>query len=104
VDDLARAVLAALGIVALTAARERGYALRSRCDLVADGIGAFEVLAQDGSSKAHEVDSKKAIGMYKEAIGEAQKAGLPWEPAPKLMKPQAKLTKLVSLSREAGVE
>jgi CRISPR-associated protein Csb1 len=104
VDDAARAVLAALGLVALTAARERGYALRSRCDLVADGIAPFEVLNQDGSSKEHEIDSRRAIGLYKEAVAEAKKAGLPWEPAPKLMKPQPKLAKLVSLSREAGVE
>ncbi len=104
VDDAARAVLAALGLVALTAARERGYALRSRCDLVADRIAPFEVLNQDGSSKEHEIDSRRAIGLYKEAVGEAKKAGLPWEAAPKLMKPQSKLAKLVSLSREAGVE
>lgn len=104
VDDVARAVLVALGLVGLTAARERGYALRSRCDLVTDGLAPFEILGQDGSSKTEPLDSKLAIGLYKEAVAEAKKAGLPWEPAPKVMKPLSKLTKLVALSREAGVE
>jgi CRISPR-associated protein Csb1 len=104
VDDAGRAVLAALGLVALTSAREHGYALRSRCDLVADGIAKFEVVSQDGSSKEEALDSAAAIGLYREAVEYAKKLGLPWEPAPKLMKPQAKLAKLVSLSREAGVE
>ena len=103
-DDSARAVLAALGLVALTYSRERGYALRSRCDLVADGIASFEILTQDGSSKEQSLDSKHAIGMYKEAVEMAKKAGLPWEPAPTVMKPQDKLVKLVALSREVGVE
>lgn len=104
VDDAARAALAALGLVALTHARERGYALRSRCDLVADGIAPFEILGQDGSSTNEPLDGQRAIGIYKEAVAHARKVGLPWEPAPKLMKPQAKLAKLVALSREAGAE
>ncbi len=103
-DTAARAVLASLGLVALTSARERGYALRSRCDLVADGLSKFEVLSQDGSAKEYELDSQAAVALYKEAVKQAQSAGLPWYPTPKAMKPQAKLSKLISLSREAGVE
>jgi len=104
VDDAARAVLAALGLVALTSARERGYALRSRCDLVAEGVADFEILGQDGTATTIGLDSGKAIGIYKEAIAIAKKAGLPWEAAPKTMKPQAKLAKLVTLSRETELE
>ncbi|MGH7331046.1 MAG: type I-G CRISPR-associated RAMP protein Csb1/Cas7g, partial [Polyangiaceae bacterium] len=62
VDEAARAVLAALGLVALASARERGYALRSRCDLVADGLAEFEILGQDGTAKKEALDSGKAIG------------------------------------------
>jgi CRISPR-associated protein Csb1 len=103
-DDAGRAVLASLGLVALTHGRDRGYALRSRCDLVADGTAPFEVLAQDGAAKNEPLDTARAIGLYKEAIAHAKKLGLPWDPIPKQMKPQPKLAKLVSLSREAGAE
>lgn len=104
VDDAARGVLAALGLVALTSARERGYALRSRCDLVADGISSFEIVAQDGSVTAEALTSAEAIALYHRAVEQAKSVGLPWYPTPKEMKPQAKLAKLIALSREAGAE
>lgn len=104
VDDAGRAVLAALGLVALTSARERGYALRSRCDLVADGTSDFEVVAADGKATTAPLDSGAAIGLYERAVEDAKRAGLPWHPTPKAMKPQAKLSKLIALSREAGME
>lgn len=104
VDEAARAVLAALGLVALTTSRDRGYALRSRCDLVADGIAPFEVLGQDGSAEKHDISTAQAIELYQDAVKLAQKVGLPWEAKPIRMKPQPKLAKLVALSREAGVE
>ncbi len=104
VDDAARAVIATLGLVALTSSRDRGYALRSRCDLVADGIAPFEVLGQDGTAEKYELGTTKAIELYQEAVKHAQKLGLPWEPKPIQMKPQPKLAKLMALSREAGAE
>jgi CRISPR-associated protein Csb1 len=104
VDGLARAVLAALGLVALTAARERGYALRSRCDLVADGIADFEMLHHDGKATTTSLTSAAAIELYQQSVEQAQKAGLPWNPEPRIMKPQPKLNKLITLSREAGGE
>ncbi|MCL2724403.1 MAG: type I-U CRISPR-associated RAMP protein Csb1/Cas7u [Polyangiaceae bacterium] len=104
VDDAARAVLVALGLVALTASRDRGYALRSRCDLVPDGIAPFEVLGHDGSAQEEMMSAATAIEIYQETVKYAQKVGLPWEPKPTMMKPQPKLAKLVALSREAGAE
>lgn len=104
VDAAARAVLAALGLVALTVARERGYALRSRCDLVADAIGDFEILKQDGTAASATLDSTAAIGLYQRAVDEAITLGLPWNRKPRIMKPQAKLNRLITLSREAGGE
>ncbi|HEY3819842.1 MAG TPA: type I-U CRISPR-associated RAMP protein Csb1/Cas7u [Polyangiaceae bacterium] len=104
VDDAGRAVLAALGLVALTTTRDRGYALRSRCDLVASGVNKFEILGQEGNSDEQALTAREAIGLYKEAVAHAKKVGLPWEPSPKQMKPQPKLSKLITLSREAGVE
>lgn len=102
VDNAARAVLAALGLVALTSTRERGYALRSRCDLVAEGRASFEIVGQDGSTTTQDVDSAEAIKLYEKAVATAKDVGLPWNPEPKKMKPQSKLTKLIELSRKAG--
>jgi CRISPR-associated protein Csb1 len=104
VDDAARAVLATLGLVAITASRDRGYALRSRCDLVAEGLAEFEVVAHDGSATKHQLDTKAAIALYQAAVERATKLGLPWNDEPTRMKPQDKLVKLVKLSRDAGVE
>ena len=104
VDNAGRAVLACLGLVAITSARERGYALRSRCDLIAEGTSSFEVVSQDGSVAEEALDSAGAISLYEKAVEHAKSIGLPWQPTQKSMKPQAKLSKLIALSREAGAE
>lgn len=104
VDNAARAVLAALGLVALTSGRERGYALRSRCDLVADGRARFEIVGQDGATTDQDLDASEVIKIYDKAVSAAKEAGLPWSPEPKSVKPQAKLLKLIELSRKAGGE
>ena len=41
--------------------------MRSRCDIVADGIADFEVLSQDGSAKRQSVDTAKAIALFAKA-------------------------------------
>ncbi len=104
VDSAGRAVLAALGLVALTTTRNRGYALRSRCDLVADGVAKFEVLEHDGKSREEDVAEAAAIELYEKSVDHARKLGLPWHSEPKEMRPQAKLAKLIALSREAAME
>jgi CRISPR-associated protein Csb1 len=100
-DEAARAVLAALALVAITAGRKRGYWLRSRCGLVADGTQDLEIVNADGSSSTLKIDSAAAISAYKDAIATAKKAGLPWNPAPVSLSPQQKLIDLVKKSREA---
>lgn len=102
VDDAAREVLTALALVALTAAREHGYALRSRCDLVCEGWADFEAIAHDGSVRTFSLTSQAAIAEYEAAIAKAQALGLPWQPEPVRLTPQAKLAKLIELSRQAG--
>jgi CRISPR-associated protein Csb1 len=99
-DDAARTVLAALALVAITSSRERGYWLRSRCGLVADGMRELEVVNADGSSTALKIDSTAAMLTYKEAIKTANQAGLPWNPVPVLLRPQQKLVDLIKKSRE----
>ncbi|MFO7188944.1 MAG: type I-U CRISPR-associated RAMP protein Csb1/Cas7u [Pseudomonadota bacterium] len=101
-DDAARAVLCAMGLLAVAASRERGYALRSRCDLVPDGIAPVEVVHCDGSVQSFSLDGAGAIALYREAVEAAKKAGLPWRAEPLRLKPQAKLVKLIELSRVAA--
>lgn len=104
VDAAGRAVLAALGLVALVAARNRGYALRSRCDLVAEGRAPFELIAEDGGTRELALDIEAALAGLAAAVDHARSLGLDWDTTPKRMRPQPKLSKLIALSREAGLE
>lgn len=99
-DHAARVVLAALALVALTAGRERGYWLRSRCGLIADGLQDLEILNADGSSVPLRMDSNAAIAAYRDAIATAKTAGLPWNATPVALDPQQKLIDLIKKSRE----
>lgn len=99
-DHAARVVLAALALVAVTTARERGCWLRSRCGLVADGQQELEIVKADGSSSALKLDSDAAIALYKDAIARAKKGGLPWSAKPVPLRPQQKLVDLVKKSRQ----
>lgn len=99
-DHAARTVLAALGLVAITALREQGYWLRSRCALVADGLQALEIVHHDGRTTALELEAAAARAAYREAVAAAQAAGLPWNPTPVQLKPMDKLVELIRRSRE----
>ena len=50
-DEAGRALLAALGVVALAEQDARGYALRSRCDLVCEGRTPYELVHADGATE-----------------------------------------------------
>lgn len=99
-DKAARTVLAALGLVAITTAREQGYWLRSRCGLVAESTQEFEIVQADGKTAPFSYDSKRALDEYRQAVAAAKKAGLPWAAEPVLLKPQQKLVDLIKKSRE----
>lgn len=99
-DRAAQAVLAALGLVAITLNRERGYWLRSRCALVAEGAQDLEIVHPDGHTTPLSLDSKQAVELYKQAVADARKTGLPWHAEPVALTPQPKLVDLVRKSRE----
>lgn len=99
-NSAARAVLAALGLVALTAVRERGYWLRSRCGLVADQLQSFEIVAADGTTAALNMDGSAALGAYRLAVEDAKAAGLPWYSEPIALAPRPNLVELIKKSRE----
>ena len=101
-DAAGRALLAALGLVALTEQDARGYALRSRCDLVCDGAAALELVHADGSKEPVEVSCREARDLYCAAYEAAEQAGIAFSSI--TLQPQPKLVEIVRRSRELALE
>lgn len=99
----ARSMLAALGILALAEQDARGYALRSRCDLVCDGRDPIEVVHMDGSSVAVELSTRSARELYESARKEAIKAGFAFPAEPVTLIPQDKLVEIIRSSQELAL-
>lgn len=102
-DVAGRSLLAALGLVALTEQDARGYALRSRCDLVCDGRAPLEIVRSDGSTEAVEIDRTQARTLYDAAYLAAQGAGFSLSSKPLELKPQDKLVEIVRKSQELAL-
>ena len=96
-----RALLAALGLVAITEQDARGYALRSRCDLVCDDEAHLELVHADGSTEPVDVDRAAARALYQEAYKAAGSAGFAFRPI--TLQPQDKLIEIVRRSRELAL-
>lgn len=101
-DTAGRALLAALGLVAICEQDAYGYALRSRCDLVCDGAAPLEVVHADGTTETVELDRAKARDLYLEAYRSAEKAGFGFRSL--TLTPQPKLVEIVRRSRELALE
>ena len=97
-DAAGRALIAALGLVALAEQDARGYALRSRCDLVCESVAPLELVHADGSVDVVQLDRAKSRKLYEEAYGDAEKAGFDFKPL--TLTPQEKLVKITRDSRE----
>lgn len=102
-DTAARTVLAALGLVAITAQRERDYFLRSRCELRAVDSPRFEFVVQ--GRKTEEKDRftltfDEAKALWQQAL-EAS-AAPKWKTDMPALKPKANLAELIRLSFERG--
>jgi CRISPR-associated protein Csb1 len=102
-DVAGRSLLAALGLVALTEQDARGYALRSRCDLVCDGRAALELVHSDGSTEAIVIDRTQARALYDAAYHAAQGADFALSPEPLELKPQDKLVEIVRESQKLAL-
>ena len=102
-DSAARSVLAALGLVAHFAQIKQGYALRSRCDLVCEGIAPLELVHFDGSVENVDVSYESALALYIEAVSAARDAGFAYKAEPTQLSPQDKLVSLVKQSRELAL-
>lgn len=97
-----RALIAAIGLLALIEQDSFGYALRSRCDLVCDGHAPLNLVRADGSIESIELDRKQARALYEEVYAEAESAGFRFKSL--TLKPAAKLIEIVRQSRQSALE
>lgn len=103
-DAAARTLLAALGLVALAEQDARGYALRSRCDLVCEGRAPFELVHADGGIDDLKIDRAAARALYAAALDAARKAGFKLVADPIRLTPQDKLVEIVRRSQVLALE
>ena len=101
-DQAGRALLAALGLVALCEQDAYGYALRSRCDLVGDGAAPLELVHADGGTETMALDRMAARKLYAAAYRDAEEAGFAFQSL--TLTPQPKLVEIVRRSRELALE
>ena len=94
-----RTYLAALGLLALTELDARGYALRSRCDLVCDGVAPLELVYADGSAQALDITRETARKLYAQTLDAAQTAGFTFADEPLRLTPQEKLVEIIRQSQ-----
>jgi CRISPR-associated protein Csb1 len=93
-----RTVLAALAIYALALQRERGYWLRSRCELIANIGAELAQLNADGTDSSFDVPKvENARLLLDSALGDAE---VKWQPTVIRLTPTAQLRRLVELSDE----
>lgn len=102
-DVAGRSLLAALGLVALTEQDVRGYALRSRCDLVCEERAKLELVHSDGSTDAIQIDHSQARALYDAAYHAAQNADFALSPEPLELQPQDKLVEIVRESQKLAL-
>lgn len=109
-NSAARAVLAAMGLVELTAQLSLGYDLRSGCLLVPApplaeqaraGTGGFALLGEAGAEPL-DLDHKAALALYAEAVATARAAGFAWREGALDLVPAAKLVALKETSDLTG--
>lgn len=97
-----RVALTALALCAATLSGEKGYNLRSQCDLyVPSGVPQWEI---PGQNEAFSLNAEDAVKLFNQAVEEAKSAGLPWNAAGMKLTPRADLVEMVVRSRKAGTE
>lgn len=103
VDQAARTVLAALGLVTSVLVREEGADLRSRCQLFPQQEFVWELLDLPGQPpKTFVLDGAQAVELFNDAVTSAKAIGLPWEDEI-LLSPSEDLLALVKKSQELSM-
>jgi CRISPR-associated protein Csb1 len=102
VNAVGRAVVAALGVLALALQVEEGYQLRSRCHLIPATKPEFEWLGTIASDKIKShIDTKTAREAFIALYQKAKNEGLDWREEPITLTPEEKLVKLVQMSDQS---
>jgi len=102
VSNIARATLAAIGLVALTRQLDSGYALRSRCHLVPVEEPVFLLIGnRAGEVREVQINAKEARKLLASCVEAAEHAGLAWHTDPIQLQPSDRLTELVRMSEQA---
>ncbi len=100
-DEAAWTVLTALGLCAAILADDAGLDLRSRCLLWPEEPLKWELLGRPGEIQSDIVlDAEAALRLFREAIDEARKCGLPWRTTPLQLQPAPELVRLVVKSQQ----
>ncbi len=76
-SEAAHRYLTALGLAARVLAHEEGYALRSRCCLLAKGPLTIELIGRDGDIVEHRFDGDAVLKLLREAQAGLAAAGFP---------------------------
>ena len=101
-DIAGRAVIAALGLFAVTLQQEDGYQLRSRCQLVPVDAPEFELIGRTAKEReTFSLDAATAEAGLKRALAAAEGKGLKWHPGRIELQPRPDLLKLVAFSDKA---
>lgn len=102
-DSAGRTLLAALGLLAVAEQDARGYALRSRCDLVCEGRAPLELVHADGSADTVTLEREGVRALFAETRAIAERAGFAFPTEPIRLTPQAKLVAIVRTSQELAL-
>ena len=97
-----RALIASLGLLALAEQDSQGYALRSRCDLVCDGMAPWELVHADGSTESINLDRADIHALYDAAYDRAVDVGFQFKWLK--LRPQPKLIEIVRASRQLALQ
>jgi CRISPR-associated protein Csb1 len=101
-DVAGRAVIAALGLFAVTLQQEDGYQLRSRCHLVPEEAPQFELIGRtEKQRETFDLDSATAEAALQAALTAAEGHGLKWHAGRIDLEPRPDLLKLVAYSDRA---
>ena len=100
-DVAGRTLIASLGLLAMAEQDTRGYALRSRCDLVCEGDASLELVRWDGQTAMVGVDLDLARQLYRQAYQKAEDAGFEFRSL--TLQPQDKLVEIIRQSRELAL-
>jgi CRISPR-associated protein Csb1 len=101
-DRAGQVVLAALALAAIALQREQGYDLRSRCLLVPEDEGPFELVSGPGPHARFGLDADQATGVLARAVEAAEKVGLSWIKETQQLQPSPGLVGLIRKSREVA--